>query len=203
MKNYRVPAIACMILLAALSRLLPHPPNFAPITAVALFGAATLSPWWLAFVVPLGAMLLSDAALEWTTKWGLFDGWLSHGYGFHRGMVAIYAIFLLITALGLLLRRRRGVLAIGSAALAASVLFFLLSNFAVWAGGEVGYPRTLQGLEACYVAGLPFFQWTLLGDACYVLLLFGGLALVEYFVPSLVLRPEGSPTSTVPAPTVA
>jgi hypothetical protein len=202
MKNYRVPVIACMILLAALSRLLPHPPNFAPITAVALFGAAMLSPWWLAFIVPLGAMLLSDVALEWTTKWGLLSGWLSHGHGFHRGMVPHYAIFMLITAFGLVLRRRRGVLAIGSVTLTSSVLFFLLSNFAFWAGSE-WYPHTLEGLGECYVAGLPFFRWTLLGDASYVVLLFGGLALVEYFAPSLVLRQDAPPASTATAPTAA
>ena len=186
---YKTSALGCMILLAALSRLIPHPPNFTPVMAVALFGAATLSRRWLAFAVPLLAMLVSDAALEVTTRLGVLNGWLAQGYGFHRGMVAIYAILALITAMGFLLRRRRTFLAVSATTLSASLLFFLLANFAVWADGMM-YSRTAEGLWLCYVAALPFLKWSLLGSACYALALFGGLALAEHWLPRLVCRPR-------------
>jgi hypothetical protein len=183
--SYRTGALGCMILVAAMSRLVPHPPNFTPIMAMALFGGATLSQKWVAFLLPLLAMLISDAALELTTRLGLLSGWLAEGYGFHWGMAVVYSIFALITAIGLLLRKRRTIVTVSAATLAASVLFYSLANFAVWADGTL-YPRTVEGLWFCYVAALPFFQWTLLGNACYAVALFGGLALAERLVPRLV-----------------
>lgn len=177
--------LVSMILAAAVSRLIPHPPNFAPIGAMALFGGACFADRRVAFFVPLAAMFLSDLAI------GLLSGDLS--LGLHRLIPVVYGSFALIVCLGFWLRKRRSVLPITGAALAGSVLFFVMTNFGVWALGS-WYPKTWEGLVACYVAAIPFFHNTLLGDAVYSTALFGGLALAEYRFP--LLRERSALTST-------
>lgn len=159
--------IASMILVAAASRLIPHPMNFAPITAIALFAGACFAEKRWAFGVPLAAMLLGDLVL-----------------GFHILMPVVYGSFALSVCLGLWLRRRRRALPIVGATLTASFVFFVITNFGVWA--MLGsYPQTWEGLLACYVAALPYFLNTLLGDAAYATMFFGGLKLAEVRFPSL------------------
>ncbi len=143
-----------LIVAGVVLRVVPHPPNFAPIGAIALFGGAVLPlPWGV--VVPLAAVALSDAVL-----------------GFYPGMVWVYASFVLIALLGLAaLRHRRTVLRIGGTALGGSVLFFIVTNFGEWLGPL--YPHTLAGLRADYIAAIPFFRNTVLSDLGYSLALFG------------------------------
>jgi hypothetical protein len=184
MYRIRFLVLVGMILGAAASRLIPHPPNFAPIGAMALFGGACFASKRMAFLVPLAAMLLSDLAI------GLLSGDLS--FGLHRLIPVVYGSFALIVCLGFWLRRHRNALPIAGTALAGSVLFFVLTNFGVWALGS-WYPKTCDGLVACYVAAIPFFQNTLLGDAVYSTVLFGGLALAE----------KGFPVLREPAPALA
>ncbi len=186
----RIAVLVAMILLAALSRLVPHPPNFTPVAAVALFAAAYFPSKWAAFLVPLLALFVSDLALEATTRWGIYDGWLARSHGFHASMGFVYAAMALIGCLGLLLRRKKTLLTVSGAVLAGSILFFVVTNFAVWALTSM-YPRTGAGLLTCYLAGLPFFHWTLLGDACCATVLFGGFALAEKYVP--LLQAPGKP----------
>ena len=165
--NSRILALLSAILLAAALRLVPHPPNFAPIGAMALFSGAYLGRRTLAFVAPLAAMLLSDTVL-----------------GFHSGMIFVYASVALITILGAMTLRKRSPVRIGLAAVAGSVLFFAVSNFGVWALGDM-YLHNIAGLVACYVAAIPFFQNTLAGDLFYATLLFGGFRIAELLVPQL------------------
>lgn len=171
----RTIGLIAVILAAAASRLLPHPPNFTPIAALALFGGASFTDRHLAFLIPLAAMLLSDVIL-----------------GFHALMPVVYGSFGLIVLIGMWLRRRRRApLAILGAAFTGSITFFVLTNFGVWALGSM-YPRTVGGLIAAYVAAIPFFRNTLLGDLFYVAVLFGGFALPEERFPALREVP-GSP----------
>jgi hypothetical protein len=151
-----------MIFAAAALRLLPHPPNMTSIAAIALFGGAMFADRRLAFIVPLGALFLSDLVL-----------------GFHDQMALVYGCFALIVCIGLWLQQHRSMPAIAGAALAGSILFFAVTNFGVWAFDAM-YPRTLTGLIACYTAALPFFRNTLEGDLLYTLVLFGGFALLEW-----------------------
>lgn len=167
MLNLRFTVLAGLVLAAAASRLIPHLYNFTPISAMALFGGAYFSDRRFAFLVPISAMLLSDLLI-----------------GFHRGIPVVYGSFSLIVCIGFWLRRRRALSPIAGATLASSLLFFFLTNFAVWAFGSL-YPRTLTGLLACFVAAIPFFQNTLLGDAVYSLILFGGFAFAERNFPAL------------------
>jgi hypothetical protein len=172
--------LAVMILLAALSRLLPHPPNFSPIEAVALFGGAYYANRAWALAVPLIAMAISDVAL------GVVNGGIYMDYFLNAHFVSIYACIVLCTLLGFGLRGRvNGPLVLGSS-LAGSVLFFLLTNFATWLGADPHLSSACaSGLGACYVAGLPFFQWTLLGTLFYSAILFGGFALLRLRIPQL------------------
>jgi hypothetical protein len=188
----RSTVIASAVLLAAVSRLIPHPPNFAPITAMALFGAATLADKRLALLTPLLALFVSDLCIEALHRMGLMASW-----GIYSGMWVTYSAFLLITLMGFLLRRHRTVPAIAGATLAGSVVFYVVTNFGVWAFGRL-YPRTLEGLLACYTAAIPFFHNTLLGDAVYGTVLFGGFALAERLLP--VLRELPSVPSPAKAP---
>ena len=166
----RLLALLSAIVAAAALRLVPHPPNFSPIDAMALFGGAYLGRRAMAFVAPLAALLLSDFVL-----------------GFYHGIVTVYGTVALIVLIGWWLSSRRSVVRIAAAAAASSVLFFIVTNFGMWLFSGF-YPRTLPGLEACYVAAIPFFQNTIAGDLFYSGLLFGGFALLERSVP--MLRPS-------------
>jgi hypothetical protein len=171
MEKKRLLVVGGMILAAAASRLIPHPPNFSPITAMALLGGACFVEKRWAFVVPLAALLISDVLI-----------------GFHHTVPFVYGSVALIVCLGFWLRTRRTALPIACAALAGSLLFFTVTNFGVWAFGDLPgttYPKTAEGLLACYVAAVPFFGNTLLGDATYTVVLFGGLALAEKWLPAL------------------
>jgi len=184
--------LIALVLLAAFSRLVPHEPNFAPIAGMALFGAANFRNRWLAFLVPLAAMFLSDLALGCAVHLGVYSGWMAHTEGLHKGSFVIYATFAAITAMGFVLRKNRALPLLAGTTLAGSVIFFLTTNFAVWVLGEGDmYPFTLDGLVTCYVQAIPFFHRTLAGDVFYVSLLFGCFALAERRYPSL--RPALAP----------
>lgn len=159
-------ALAVIILAAGL-RIAPHPWNFTPLGAMALFSGAFIRDRRLAFLFPLLALFAGDIFV-----------------GFHKLMPVVYASFLLSVAIGFWLRNRRSVARVGAATLFGAIQFFLITNFAVWAFG-LSYPRTSAGLLSCYVAGIPFFWNTLAGDMLYVSLLFGGFALAERIFPAL------------------
>ena len=163
----RLLALLSAIAAAAVLRLAPHPPNFTPIGAMALFSGAYLGRKWLAFVAPLGALLLSDLVL-----------------GFYHGQATVYFSVALIVMIGMMLLSRASPLRVGFAAIVSSVLFFVITNFGMWLFSGF-YPRTTAGLEACFVAAIPFFQNTLTGDLFYAALLFGGFRIAELLLPRL------------------
>ena len=171
----RLTVLLSAVVAAAALRLVPHPPNFTPIGAMALFSGAYLGRRWLAFAAPLGALVLSDLVLGF----------------FYRGQATVYASVALIVMIGIVALQRRSAIRVGLAALASSILFFLITNFGMWLFSGF-YPRTLPGLEACYIAAIPFFQNTVAGDLFYATLLFGGFALLERALPTL--RGAGEPT---------
>jgi len=169
--NARILTLLTAILAAAVLRLVPHPPNFTPIGAMALFSGAYVARKELAFVAPLAAMLLSDAII-----------------GFHSGMLFVYAGVAMIVLLGQVALSRVTPLRIGGAAVASSILFFVISNLGTWLVSGM-YPLNASGLAACFVAAIPFFQNTLAGDLFYSALLFGGFAVLERLVPALRSQP--------------
>ncbi|MBS1537560.1 MAG: GerAB/ArcD/ProY family transporter [Bacteroidetes bacterium] len=177
--NPRFATISGMILLAALSRLLPHPPNFAPITAIALFGGAYFSDKRLAFLIPILAMLLSDLII-----------------GFHTTMPFVYGCFALITLIGFRLKENKSAGRIALASVAGSTLFFVITNFAVWALSS-SYPYSISGLIACYAAAVPFYDYTpfssmllntFMGDVFFSAVFFGAFAIAEQKIPALIRK---------------
>lgn len=164
------PLALALTVFAALLRLVPHPPNFTPVGSVALFGGANLRRWQ-AYCVPLLAMLLTDpirsrlegnyAPYSWTT-------------------VVVYGCFLINVVLGrLFLRHSSSAARIASVAVLGSVQFFLLTNLYAWWNGLGLYTHTFAGLVTCYVAALPFFGCTVLGDLFYSGVLFSAYALLK------------------------
>ena len=122
----RLLALLSAILAAAALRLVPHPPNFTPIGAMALFSGAYLGRRGLAFVAPLAALLLSDLVL-----------------GFYHGMATVYFSVVLIVLIGWQLSARRSFWRVGAAALASSVLFYVVTNFGMWLFSGI-YPRNAR-----------------------------------------------------------
>lgn len=177
----RLLVVSSLILAAALTRLLPHPPNFTPITAVALFGGTLLPLRW-AFLITFGAMALSDIAL------GILLG--NWSVTFHSTLPAVYGSFALTILLAAWLLRPRCTLGrLAGVTFTASLLFFVVTNFAVWLSGEL-YPKTWGGLIACYVAALPFFRNSFAGDVLFTAVLFG-IATVLGYVPLFRFRTVG------------
>ena len=175
MFNPRLMGLIGVVCVAAVLRLVPHPPNFTPIAATALFGGAYFASRRVAFVVPLLAMYLSD----------LFLGFFVYDFGFFNAqMPFVYASFAMTVCLGLVIRHHRRPLQIAAAALTGSLMFFVVTNFGVWATGTF-YPKTANGLATCYVAAIPFFRNTLAGDVVYTIVLFGGFALAQHSFPTL------------------
>ncbi len=145
-----------LIAFAAVSRFLPHPMNFAPVAAVALFSGVYLDKR-AALFVPLVAMIVSDIFL-----------------GFHNVIAFTWGSMILVGVIGIMVKRKKNVWTVAGGALLGSILFFLITNAAVWWVGQGDfYPMNFSGLLLAYEYGLPFFRNTLLGDLFYVGALFG------------------------------
>ena len=172
--NKRLLAVSLFVGGAALARLLPHPPNVTPIAAMALFGGACLANRKLAFGLPLMAMLLSDLVLGYTI----------YGRVLLFSQPVVYLCLLATVAIGGLIRSRKSWWNIAAASLASSVMFYLVTNFAVWAFESL-YPKNWSGLITCYTAAIPFFHNSVAGDFCFAVILFGGFALLEKSIVSV------------------
>lgn len=166
--RFDVALIAFLIALDVAARLLPHAPGFLPVAASGLFAARVLRTPLFAVIVPVAAMALTGWALG-------ADDW--------RVSLIVYAAIAVPALLGIASRRFQGALPVVAAMLTGSLVFFALSNFAVWAFSGM-YPLTVAGLTQCYVAALPFLDKTVLGDLIWTGVLFGGAWLVQR-VPSL------------------
>ena len=153
--NSRFWVITLLILAAAFVRLIPHPPNFAPIAAMALFSGAYFNKKSFAFAVPLAAMFLTDAII-----------------GFHSSMWIVYLSFAVIVLIGIFMLNKVSIKNVVLASVTASISFFIITNFGVWAFGTM-YQKNIAGLIECYIAAIPFIQNTLLGDLFYSGIIFG------------------------------
>jgi len=167
MNRSRIALVLGLIALTAVMRVAPHPFNFTPAGALALYAGAHLRDRRLSYSVPLVAMLLGDLVI-----------------GFHVVMPVVYACFAAMVWIGQRIRTRRTFRNVAVGALAASILFFLVTNFAWWALGGA-YPMNFSGLLACFIAGIPYFRNTLLSDLLYTGVLFGGTALAGRRFPVL------------------
>lgn len=147
--NKKENVLISFVLVAVLMRLLPHPPNVAPITAVALFAGTFFDKKHWAILMPLLAMVITDIFL-----------------GFSMITPVVYLSFLAITAVGILFKKMN----IGTVLL-SSMVFFVLSNLGVWV---LYYPLTTEGLTSCFTLAIPFFGYSIIGDLFFsATLLFG------------------------------
>jgi hypothetical protein len=156
-----------LVVTGVLCRVVPHPWNFVPIGAIALFGGAKFERRAFGIAIPLLTMLIGDAFV-----------------GFHSLMPVVYATYALIAVIGMLLRNRENVATIGTCALLSSTIFFITTNFAMWALGTT-YAKTGAGLVACYIAAIPFFGNTIASDLLFTAVFFGAFALAERKIPAL------------------
>ena len=156
----RYGAAVAFIVIAAFSRLLPHPANFTAVGALALFGGVYLDKKF-AFLIPLLAMLVSDYVI-----------------GFYGGMYWVYGSFVLIGFVGLWLKNHKKPAVILGATLTSSVLFFVITNFGVWMTPGSIYAPSWAGLVDCYISAIPFFRNTIAGDVVFVSVMFGAYELL-------------------------
>ncbi len=150
------------VIFAVVARMpfMPHPWNFTPVAAALLYFGARGSRRQL--WAPFALLAASDLVLNKFV----------YAYPFTSDQLAVWAWYAAILLLGTRLRENTSWLRIGGAALASSVSFFLVSNFAVWASGSM-YPKNVSGLMTCYAAGVPFFRRGLAGDMLFTAVLFG------------------------------
>jgi len=147
-----------LMVFGVLFRIIPHAPNFTPVAAIALFGATFLPNRRLALIMPLALIIVSDLFI-----------------GLHDIVIYTWGSVVLASLLGLGLRHSRKTTTVLFGSLASSALFYLVSNFGVWAAGW--YPPTAEGLLQCYIAGIPFFRNFLAGTLLYSAAFFGTYAL--------------------------
>ena len=150
--------IILLIGLAVITRLLPHPPNVAPITGIALFSVHRFHDKKLAFLLPIICMLITDVFL-----------------GFHSIVPFVYLSIIGISCIGFFSKKINNFTILKS-----STLFFFISNFGVWI---LGYPNTLSGFIACYTLALPFFINTIIGDFFFYHALNLGFSKIEERYP--------------------
>lgn len=169
-----IPFLAVVfIIIGAALRFVPHFPNFAPIAAMALFGGVYLNKKY-ALIVPVVIMLISDLFI------GLYDIKL---------MAGVYLSFILVGLIGLFVKKHKNIGTIIGGTVLGSILFFIITNFAVWAFYN-WYSHTLNGIGQCFTMALPFFRGTLMGDLFYVAVLFGVYELVMVWVSKKKLITE-------------
>lgn len=174
--NYAVWGIAIVLIILGISaRLLPHPANFAPVGAIALFGGLYL-PRRLSILIPLLALAISDLFI------GLYHPLM---------MLAVYGSFALMGYLGILAKSKKNTSTIVAATLIGSILFFLITNAAVWAFGTM-YPPTIQGLWQSYAMALPFFRNSLFADFFFTGILVGSAELLIRVYNNIVQKQSAS-----------
>lgn len=169
----RVIFVLCAIAVAALTRILPHPSNFTAVGAMALFAGATMSNRWLSLIMPMMALFITDIFL-----------------GFHNTMWAVYGAMGLTTMIGWVIRDRQNAITITGASVLSVLLFFLITNSAMWVVGffvtDGFYSQDATGLTNSILSGIPFLQNSIAGQLVYTAVLFGSFHALRVWKPSLV-----------------
>jgi len=182
--NIQTSVLTIIILLAAFTRIMPHPPNFSPIAAIGLFGAAHFTKKWQAFLVPLLAIWLSDLVINNFVY--TYQG--SEFIWFYGGFYWQYLSYVLIIFSGhLIFKNKISIRTSLGGIFASSGIFFIVSNFGVWVTSAM-YPKTISGLTMCYAAGIPFLNNTVYSDALFTTVLFGMYYLLQKEFSPLKLR---------------
>lgn len=155
-----------MLVVLSLARLMPHPVNFSPMAAIALFAGAFIPVASIRYLAVLLIAIVSDLLVN-----GVLYGHYDLSYPFQPGPLVIYGTYLLVSWLGST-TRKISIKSIGIRSISASAIFFLTSNFMVWLEGSM-YPLNISGLGACYLAAVPFIQNSIAGDLLFSAAVFG------------------------------
>ena len=158
----------------ALSRIIPHPPNFTPILATAIIAPMLIKDRWYGIAIPIVAMFISDVII-----------------GFHPYQFVIYATIL---SIALVSPMHKNYTMLGIMAVGGSVWFFITTNFAVWIVMDY-YPKTVEGLITCYTLAIPFFKNTLISTCLFTGLLTISIKYLEilnkktnYFIFNFIIK---------------
>jgi hypothetical protein len=165
-KKYIFLLMAGLVIIAAFLRLIDHPANVSPIMAIAIFSGAYFSEKRFALLIPISAMLISDAFL-----------------GYYIISIFVYLAFVFGIFIGYLIKTKVKIQNVFIASLSGSVIFFIITNFGSWLTDPMYQPLTLDSLIRCYYLAIPFFRNTLLGDLAYITAIFGSYALAGRYLP--------------------
>ena len=183
--NLQTGVLSIIILLAAFTRIMPHPPNFSPMAAIGLFGAAHFAKKWQAFFIPLIGIWVSDLVINNY----VYSSSSSNFVWFYSGFYWQYMSYILIIFAGLFIFNRGiSLTKTFGGMISSSGIFFLVSNFGVWTGGTM-YPKNFGGLITCYAAGVPFIHNTIISDVLFTTVLFGTYYLLQIEYSSLKIKP--------------
>ena len=158
--NIKIILILSIIFLVSLTRIFPHPANFTPILALAIFGGAFLPNKKTALFLPISTMFLSDLII-----------------GFHSQIYAVYVAIIILSLLGNMIKTKN-IKNLAITGFAGSLIFFMITNFSVWLSGGL-YPLTIDGLLECYIMAIPFFHNTLISTLLFLGILFFGYTFAE------------------------
>ena len=182
--NLQTGILSIIILLAAFTRIMPHPPNFSPMAAIGLFGAAHFAKKWQAFFIPLLGIWLSDLVINNF----IYISSDKNIVWFYNGFYWQYISYIIIIFIGLFIFNKGVSLSkTFGGIVASSGIFFLVSNFGVWAGSGM-YPKNIAGLISCYIAGIPFINNTIISDFLFTTVLFGSYYLLQSEYSSLKIK---------------
>ena len=178
--NLKFPVLCTLLLLAVASRLIPHPANFAPMGAMALFGSAYFNRKYLALLLPILATWLSDLFINNV----IYAQYYPNFTWFYEGFYWQYGTYVLIGLVGFFIFKKVNPKRILTGGLVSTLLFFIITNFGCWIGSTT-YPQNFVGLMECYAMGIPFLKGTLLSDLFYCGVLFGSFEFIKIKVPAL------------------
>ncbi len=173
------------IIFGVISRfLLVNQPNVSGIETLALFGGSYFLLKRFAFIIPLGAYILSDFIINNT----IYSAYYSEGLVFFQSyMFGTIVALILIVLFGKLFLKNVTVKNTALGVIGATTIFWLVSNFGDWLGG-ITYPKTAAGLISCYIAAIPFYAYSLIGNAAFGIILFGGYEWIKSEKPNYALE---------------
>ncbi|NBR06975.1 MAG: hypothetical protein EBT92_14595 [Planctomycetes bacterium] len=171
-KEIKHPFAIVLAITAGLLRLVPHPPNCTPIGAMTLFSGNKIQGL-ASYMIPIGVLFITDLLLYFPLEQISLKAfsWMTP---------VIYGCFLINVAIGKIITPGKVILKVSLYSVLCSTIFFIITNFAVWLGGEgIAYPLSLQGLLLCYNMALPFYHYSMLTDLFFTLSIFGLNTLLE------------------------
>tara|TARA_B100000427_G_scaffold246308_1_gene209338 strand:- start:15 stop:584 length:570 start_codon:yes stop_codon:yes gene_type:complete len=171
--NKKIILIVALLIIGVLSRIIPHPPNVTAMIAIALLASHSFKNKWVAMLIPLTGMWISDLMINNYLYAGYYDKFMF----FSSGSLWVYGGILFAVLIGKVLIKHIKLSTVFLSSLSASFFFFIITNFGVWLSSMI-YPKSLLGLVECYTLAVPFFGNALIGDLIYSVVLFTSYSLV-------------------------